>query len=48
MYAQGKMDTEKNFVVTVGFTTKVDHQTTSKIRDFRSCLMIDLGRETRR
>ena len=26
---------------------KVDHQTTSKIsRDFRSCLMIDLGRET--
>ena len=41
------MDTETNFVVTVGFTTKVDHQTTSKIsRDFRSCLMIDLGRET--
>ena len=30
-YAQGKMDTETNFVVTVGFTTKVDHQTTSKI-----------------
>ena len=25
------MDTETNFVVTVGFTTKVDHQTTSKI-----------------
>ena len=42
------MDTEINFVVTVGFTTKVDHQTASKIspRDFRSCLMIDLGRET--
>ena len=30
-YAQGKTDTETNFVVTVGFTTKVDHQTTSKI-----------------
>ena len=30
-YAQGKMDTETNSVVTVGFTTKVDHQTTSKI-----------------
>ena len=29
-YAQGKTDTETNFVVTVGFTTKVDHQTTSK------------------
>ena len=29
-YAQGKTDTEANFVVTVGFTTKVDHQTTSK------------------
>ena len=25
------MDTETNFVVTVGFMTKVDHQTTSKI-----------------
>ena len=25
------MDTETNFVVTVGFRTKVDHQTTSKI-----------------
>ena len=25
------MDIETNFVVTVGFTTKVDHQTTSKI-----------------
>ena len=42
---QSKMDTETNFVVTVDFTTKVDHQTTSKI-SFRSCLMIDLGRET--
>ena len=30
-YAQGKADTETNFVVSVGFTTKVDHQTTSKI-----------------
>ena len=30
-YAQGKTDTETNFVVTVGFTTKVDYQTTSKI-----------------
>ena len=30
-YAQSKTDTETNFVVTVGFTTKVDHQTTSKI-----------------
>ena len=30
-HAQGKTDTETNFVVTVGFTTKVDHQTTSKI-----------------
>ena len=29
-YAQGKTDTETNFVVTVGFMTKVDHQTTSK------------------
>ena len=29
MYAQGKTDTETNFVVTIGFTTKVDHQTTS-------------------
>ena len=28
--AQGKMDTETNFVVTVGFMTKVDHQTTLK------------------
>ena len=28
--AQGKTDTKTNFVVTVGFTTKVDHQTTSK------------------
>ena len=46
-YAQGKTDTETNFVVTVGFTTKVDHQTTSKIwLEFRNCLMIDLGRET--
>ena len=32
-YAQGKTDTETYFVVTVGFTTKVDHQTTSKIWD---------------
>ena len=32
IYAQGKMDTETNFVVTVGLTTKVDHQTTSKIK----------------
>ena len=32
-YAQGKMDTETNSVVTVGFTTKVDHQTTSKISE---------------
>ena len=30
-YVQGKTDTETNFVVSVGFTTKVDHQTTSKI-----------------
>ena len=30
-HAQGQTDTETNFVVTVGFTTKVDHQTTSKI-----------------
>ena len=30
-YAQGKTDTDTNFVLTVGFTTKVDHQTTSKI-----------------
>ena len=32
-YAQGKTDTERetNFVFTVGFTTKVGHQTTSKI-----------------
>ena len=30
-YTQGKTDTETNLVVTVGFTTKVDHQTTSKI-----------------
>ena len=45
--AQGKTDTETNFVVTVGFTTKVDHQTTSTIwSKFRSCLMIDLGHET--
>ena len=29
-HAQGKMDTETNSVVTVGFTTKVDHQTSSK------------------
>ena len=28
---KAKTDTETNFVVTVGFTTKVDHQTTSKI-----------------
>ena len=27
---KAKMDTETNFVVTVGFTTKVYHQTTSK------------------
>ena len=46
-YAQGKTDTETNFVVTVGFTIKVDHQTTFEIwSDFRSCLMINLGRET--
>ena len=32
-YAQGKTDTETNFVVTVSFTTKVDHQTTSKLSD---------------
>ena len=44
--AHGKVDTETNLVVTVGFTTKGDHQTTSKISFFRSCLMIDLGRET--
>ena len=46
-YAQGKTDTETNFVnvVTVGFTTKVNHQTTSKIwyRRFH-----DQGRETDR
>ena len=30
---KAKMDTETNFVVTVGFTTKVDHQTTSKISE---------------
>ena len=29
---KAKTDTETNFVVTVGFTTKVDHQTTSKIK----------------
>ena len=29
-YAQGKTDTETNFVVTVGFMTKVDDQTTLK------------------
>ena len=28
---KAKMDIETHFVVTVGFTTKVDHQTTSKI-----------------
>ena len=28
---KAKTDTETNFVVTVDFTTKVDHQTTSKI-----------------
>ena len=33
-YAQGKMNTETNFVVTVSFTTKVDHQTTSKISEY--------------
>ena len=33
-YAQGKTDTETNFVVTVGFTIKVDHQTTSKNQIF--------------
>ena len=33
------MDTETNSVVTVGFTTKVDHQTTSKISHYKSlCL----------
>ena len=40
-YSQGQTDNKKNFVVTVGFTTKVDHQKTSKIlgifsRRFRS------------
>ena len=46
-YAQGKTDTKTNFVVTISFTTKVDHQTTSKIwPDVWSCLMIDLGHET--
>ena len=41
------MNTETNFVATVvGFMTKVDHQTTLKLLDLRSCLMIDLGRET--
>ena len=30
-YALGKTDTETNFVVTISFPTKVDHQTTSKI-----------------
>ena len=45
-YAQGKTDTETNVVVTISFTTKVDHQTTSKIwPDVWSCLMIDLSRE---
>ena len=28
--AQGKKETKTNFVVTVGFTTEVNHQTTSK------------------
>ena len=28
---KAKTDTETNFVVTVGFTTKIDYQTTSKI-----------------
>ena len=28
---KGKTDTETNFVVTIGFMTKVDHRTTSKI-----------------
>ena len=46
-YTQGKTDTKTNFVVTISFTTKVDHQTTSKIwPDVWSCLMIDLGHET--
>ena len=45
--AQGKTDTETNFVVTVSFMTKVNHLTPSNIwPDLRSCLMIDLGRET--
>ena len=43
-YAQGKNGHRDNFRCYRRFTTKVDHQTTSKI--FRSCLMIDLGRET--
>ena len=30
-YAQGKTDTETNFIVNVGLTTKVEHQTISKI-----------------
>ena len=29
--SKDKVDTETNFVVAVGFMTKVDHQTTSKI-----------------
>ena len=36
------MDTETNFVVTVGFTTKVDHQTTSK--NYRKTLYTPLTR----
>ena len=39
-YAQGKTDTETTFIVTVGFTTKVNLQTTLKLgtfsRQFRS------------
>ena len=34
MHKTKHADTETNFVVTVGFTTKVDHQTTSKIWSF--------------
>ena len=39
-YAQGKTDTETNFIVTVDFTTKVDHQTTSKIWVSKHVLII--------
>ena len=37
---KAKTDTETNFVVTIGFTTKVDHQTTLKIcasQIYRKC-----------